>query len=152
MINIRRGNINDIDTLVELRLEFLYELGTIKDEEEKINMEVMTYDYFRSKIDNGFLFWVALDDNKIIGISGLIFIERPPISIDLSGREGYILNMYTIPEYRGKSIATAMIKEIIAYLKKLNIKKVRLNATEAGRSIYAKLGFKSEDSEMEMTL
>jgi hypothetical protein len=96
MIDIRRGDINDIDTLVMFRLEFLYEIGALKSEEDKISIRKMTYDYFNNKIDNGFLFWVALEDAKIIGMGGLIFIDRPPINSDLTGREGYILNMYTI--------------------------------------------------------
>ncbi|MBD2524509.1 GNAT family N-acetyltransferase [Nostoc sp. FACHB-133] len=35
---------------------------------------------------------------------------------NLSGLEAYILNVYTIPMWRGQGIATALLKEIICFV------------------------------------
>ena len=152
MVKIRRGDIEDIDSLVDLRLNLLMEIGNITDDANIEELKKSSMDYFEKKIDNGFLFWVAEDNLKIIGISGLVFMEKPPVNDNLTGIEGYIMNIYVVPTYRHKGIATGILKEMILFLKEMGVKRVRLHATEVGRIIYEKLGFKSKLSEMEMYL
>ena len=50
----------------------------------------------------------------------------------------------THPEYRGKGNATALMKHAIDELKAADTQRIRLDATEQGRPIYAKLGFRDE--------
>ncbi|MFZ5986764.1 MAG: GNAT family N-acetyltransferase [Bacillota bacterium] len=152
MVKIRRGNLEDINSLVELRLDLLKEVGNIKDDTNVEELKKSSIDYFEKKIDNGFLFWVAEDNVKIIGISGLVFMERPPVNGNLTGLEGYIMNIYIVPTYRHKGIATGILNEMISCLKDMDVKRVWLHATEDGRIIYEKVGFKSKLSEMEMYL
>ncbi|HOV28304.1 MAG TPA: GNAT family N-acetyltransferase [Pseudobacteroides sp.] len=152
MVKIRRGNIEDINSLVELRLNLLKEVGNIKDDTNIEELKKSSIDYFEKKIDNGFLFWVAEDNLKVIGISGLVFMERPPENGNLTGLEGYIMNIYIVPTYRHKGIAIGILKKMILFLKEMGVKRVWLHATEDGRIIYDKIGFKSKLSEMEMYL
>lgn len=152
MIKIRRGTLNDIDSLVDLRLDLLKAVGNINDNTDIKELRKSSIDYFERKIDNGFLFWVAENDERIIGISGLVFMERPPVSGNLTGLVGYIMNIYVVPEYRHNGIATGILKEMLLYLKETGVKHVFLHATDDGRKVYEKLGFKAKQSEMEMYL
>jgi len=56
------------------------------------------------------------------------------------------------PEYRHNGIATGFLKEMLLYLKETGVKHVFLHATDDGRKVYEKLGFKAKQSEMEMYL
>ena len=53
--------------------------------------------------------------------------------------------MYVKPEYRNKGLAASLSKSCIEWFKEKNIVMVRLLASESGRPIYEKLGFKPSD-------
>lgn len=50
----------------------------------------------------------------------------------------------TLPEYRGRGYATQLMRRCIEYCDERRIRTVRLDATEMGRPVYAKLGFVDE--------
>jgi GNAT superfamily N-acetyltransferase len=58
-----------------------------------------------------------------------------------SGRAGYILNMYTIPEARRNGICTRLLKELIREAKSLGMRYLHLHASKDGEGIYKKAGF-----------
>ncbi|WP_104904898.1 GNAT family N-acetyltransferase [Nostoc sp. 'Lobaria pulmonaria (5183) cyanobiont'] len=97
-----------------------------------------------------FLAWVAEVDSQIVATSGLVFFQRSPYNDNLSGLEAYILNVYTIPMWRRQRIATALLKEIISFLRATEAKRLWLYTTEDGKRIYEKLGFVSTSKEIEM--
>ena len=142
MPSIRRANLGDLDALVHLRLDLLREVGNLKSEDDAPALAEATRRYLREKIpQNAFLVWVAEEKGKIVGTSGLLLYEKPPIAGDFSRREAYITNMYTLPEWRGKGIATVLLEEIIRFAKGRDARRLWLRATAAGRSVYAKAGF-----------
>jgi GNAT superfamily N-acetyltransferase len=142
MPNIRRASLGDLDALVHLRLELLREVGNLKTADDAPALAEATRRYLKEKIPQDvFLVWVAEEKDKIVGTSGLMLFENPPISGDFSRREAYITNMYTLPEWRGKGIATALLEEIIHFAKEMDARRLWLRATPAGRSVYEKAGF-----------
>ena len=62
-----------------------------------------------------------------------------------SGRLGYILNLYTIPEARRKGICTRLLNELIKEAKSLGLTYLHLHASEDGINIYRKAGFVKPD-------
>lgn len=52
--------------------------------------------------------------------------------------------------WRGQGIATALLKEIISFLRATEVTRLWLHATEDGKRIYKKLGFVSTSKEMEI--
>lgn len=89
-------------------------------------------------------------NNQIVATSGLVFFQRPPYNGNFSGLEAYVMNVYTIPMWRGQGIGTALLKEIINFVRATEAKRLWLHATEDGKRIYEKLGFVSTSKEMEM--
>ncbi|MDY7040580.1 MAG: GNAT family N-acetyltransferase [Chloroflexota bacterium] len=142
MFNVRQTTLSDLDSLTKLRLDLLREVGNLKDDDDALALAQANRQYFAAKIPSGeFVAWVAEVDGQIVAISGLVFFERPPIANNLSGLEGYILNMYTVPEWRGGGLATALLKEIISFAKNAGVRRLWLHATPAGKPLYEKAGF-----------
>lgn len=61
------------------------------------------------------------------------------------GRElAWIGMVLTLPAYRGRGFATRLMERCLDYCQQRGITTVRLDATEQGRPVYAKLGFVDE--------
>jgi GNAT superfamily N-acetyltransferase len=91
---------------------------------------------------------VAEAGGEVVGTGGLCFAEKPGTGRHPSGREGYILNMYTKPAWRGRGIAAALLRELLAEAAARGVGCVRLYATAAGRPLYERSGFRPADTEM----
>ena len=140
----RRATLADIDDLAECRLEMRLERETDKTVVDTEEFRSNNYDYFKRHLSDGsFISWVALDNGKIAATSGLCFYYAPPTFNNPTGVTAYIMNMYTKPEYRKKGIATKLMEYIIQEAKSRACSKITLNASDMGRPIYEKLGFKN---------
>jgi GNAT superfamily N-acetyltransferase len=61
------------------------------------------------------------------------------------GRElAWIGMVLTLPEYRGRGFATRLMERCLEFCQQRGIATVRLDATEQGRPVYARLGFVDE--------
>ena len=74
---------------------------------------------------------------------------RPPYPGNLAGREAYLLNMYTLPDYRKQGIASALLDAMEAEAIARRFGKVWLHASEAGRPLYERIGFVANPAYME---
>jgi len=146
-INYRRANINDIEFLVDYRVRFLNELYNHPEDDENEILRKALRQYFSEAIpSNNFIAWLAEYNGKIIGTSGMVVWRMPARYGGLeSGRLGYILNLYTVPEARRKGICTRLLNELIKEAKSLGLKYLHLHSSEEGRNIYRKAGFVEPD-------
>lgn len=151
MITYRKATIEDIDDLIKLRITFIKEIMNIDhDHDDQLVGEALK-DYFNKTLkDNNFISWLAIEDDKIVGTSGLSFYTLPPSYKNVTGNVAYIMNMYTIPSYRGRGIATYLFEKIVLEAKSRGFKKICLHATEMGKPLYTKFGFKETSGEMEL--
>lgn len=149
MIEYRKANEHDIDTLVHMRIEFLREVNGGKLERMKERLLQENRRYFKQAISDGtFVVWLALDVGNIIATGGLTLYDVPPTMSCINGKVGYISNIYTLREYRKQGIASALLKRIMEEAKLRGCTKVVLNATDMGRPIYEKAGFVDVQNEM----
>lgn len=151
MINIRKAKEEDVEVFVKLRMELFRELGEIVQDTDIVALEIGTKEYFIKNINHSFICWLAECDGQVVGSAGLNTFQRIPYAGNLLGLEGYIMNIYTLPQYRRKGIAISLVKKIIDYSKENNINRLWLHASDEGRYVYSKLGFKSKGSEMDLT-
>ena len=143
MITYRKAILSDAEKLAEIRSFFLKEMNNVTSEEDRITVEQANLEYLRKALyDNTFISWIALDNEVIIATSGLSFSVVPPFFNILNGKVAYIMNMYTLPSYRNRGIGTELFKKNIDEAKQLGYKKITLNATNMGRPLYEKYGFK----------
>ena len=91
----------ELDTFIEMRINQLREEGA----KEDIDLKPALKDYYnRHMADGTFVFWIALDGEKIIGTSGMSFVEKPPYFGCPSGKMGLLSSMFTNPNYRRMGI------------------------------------------------
>lgn len=76
----------------------------------------------------------------------LMVYEKPFRPDNGSGRYGVVYNVVTKDGFRGRGLATALVKHLLAGAEEMGLERVMLNATEAGRPIYEKLGFQERVS------
>jgi hypothetical protein len=141
-IKIRRATIADIEIITRYRIIFLSETyGRTSPEKELALSGTMTEYFKRSLTDNSFMSWIAEYINKPVGFSGLVIREQPGNFEIPNGKTGYILNMFTIKEFRNKGICNLLLDSIIEESRTLHLDKLELHATAAGEPIYRKIGF-----------
>lgn len=145
---IRRAGLPEVAILAQLRVRFLRELDLLTRAQEPALIQA-TEEYLRKALPAGeFVAFVAEVDGQVVGTGSLLPSQRPPAMDNLSGREGYVLNMWTEPAYRRRGIAAALLREIVAHARNARIGRLRLHATDDGRSLYEQFGFQGRNSEM----
>ena len=150
MIEYRKATTNDINDLAKIRCIFLAEQHDNYPKAESEMLETANKAYFEANLaDDSFIAWVAVAGDKIVGTSGLSFYHVPPNNSSPDGRVAYIMNMYTFPEYRKQGIAATLFNRIVEEAKIRGYKKIVLNATDMGKSLYEKYGFTHIKGDME---
>ncbi len=153
MIEFRKAGYGDINGLIRLRLEFLNEVQKVGSPSEDAALKAKLKDYFMVNMKAGsFSSWIAVDNGVIVGTSGICYYALPPSYNRITGNVAYIMNMYTQPAYRGKGIAPSLFEKLLVEAKDRGCHKISLNATEMGRPLYMKFGFKESNDEMVLTL
>src|SRR3954468_23266798 len=109
----RLATLADIDQLIPLRVAMQSEVGH-GDPSHWAALERELKEYFATSIPGGeFIAYIAEVDGRIVGTSGMVFHQHPPSGGNPSGREAYIMNMYTLPEFRGRGIAAELLRLLI---------------------------------------
>ena len=151
MCEIRLATLDDVDELIRLRLDFLVEVGSLKAGADGNELGASMRDYLVRKMPSGqFLAWVAESEGAIVATSGVTIFERPPNGANPAGLEAYLSNMYTLPDWRGRGLGTALVETIVAHLKATRVRRIWLHATEQGRPVYAGAGFVPSETDMEL--
>ncbi len=154
MPTIRRATLADREAFVRLRLALFRDLGELSNGAESQTIGATIERYFVEELPPGrFHAWLAFDDTGVaIGSGGLIFVQKPPMPSNDTGREAYIMNMYTAPDWRGRGVAREIVGTVLAFAREAGVSVVRLHASVSGRPVYERAGFKATDSEMVITL
>lgn len=82
----------------------------------------------------------------------MCLFSRIPYKENLTGLEGYILNIYTSPQFREYGYANRILDKIIKYALSNQIKRLWLHGSEQAKVLYGKRGFIKKDNEMELLL
>lgn len=140
------------DEFCRLRMELFKELGEISKKTDILELESATKQYYLSHINKDLICWGIRQENKLVAVGSLCLFERIPYEKNLSGLEGYILNIYTSIKFRKRKFANCILDEIISYASKIDIKRLWLNSSEQGKKLYINRGFIKKENEMELFL
>jgi ribosomal protein S18 acetylase RimI-like enzyme len=144
-ITFRKLNKNDMDLFINLRIVFLEDRFSLK-EDEKIKITNNLQIYFKEHIcKNDFIGIIGEYDGNIISVAYMAIYDKPSNLNNLYGKIGTIMNVYTYPEYRKKGIAKKMVENIMDEAKNNGIKYFDLMASESGYKIYENIGFKESN-------
>ena len=91
----RRALPGDKDELVDVRMKFLREVQQIEDLSDESEVRRFNDSYFSRGMESGdVICFIAVYNGKIVGTSGLCFLNRPPSFKNPAGTIGYIMNMF----------------------------------------------------------
>ena len=127
-----------IDTFIQMRINQLLEEGATKD----VDLVPALKDYYFGHMADGtFVSWIAIDGDKIVGTSGMSFVEKPPYFGCPSGRIGLLSSMFTDPNYRRKGIAKELLSRVVEEARKYGCGTVQITASDMGVLLYTDFGF-----------
>ena len=139
----------DLVTFISMRITQLREEGAT----DEMDLSPALMDYYQRHLANGtFVSWLALDGDKIIGTSGMSFVEKPPYFGCPTGRIGLLSSMYTNPDYRRKGIARELLRRVVEEARAYGCGTVQITASDMGVLLYSDFGFVKNKNFMQYKL
>ena len=132
-----------------MRINQLREEGA----KEDIDLEPALRDYYLQHLsDDTFVSWLAIDNDRIIGTSGMSIVEKPPYFGCPSGKIGLLSSMVTDKAYRRKGIAKALLSKVVDEAKVKGCGTVQITASDMGVLLYSDFGFEKNCNFMQLKL
>ena len=140
---------NDLETFIALRVAQLREEGA----REELDLRPALRDYYRRHLADGtFVSWLAVTEGRIIGTSGMSFVEKPPYFGCPTGRIGLLSSVYTAPEHRRRGIARELLRRVVAEARAYGCGAVQITASDMGVLLYSDFGFVKNGNFMQYKL
>src|SRR4051812_41468534 len=147
---IRRCTLHDAATIARHRVEMFRDMGDVPTEElARELLDKSTSALAVLLADGSYVGWFAIDagGSVIAGAGVHIKPQLPRISSDHIRVEDspvpLAVNVYTEPQWRGRGIARALMRELMRWAAEQGTDRVVLHASDAGRPLYESLGFHS---------
>lgn len=150
----REATRDDIPRLAQMRWDFRVELAheLIAPEAKEPFMQVML-DFLVEAFDSGrWGIWVAEEDGIIVSNVYVQRIRKVPRPIRLNAEMGYLTNMFTYPEYRGKGVGAELLRRVIEWGRKINLETIILWPAEGREAFYERGGFEHDKEAMTQEL
>lgn len=141
-ITYRKATIEDTAVLVENRILFALELSGGQDPDLVQALREQMTRYFESAAaDNSCISFIAESDGVVAGIGSVHIREMPGNFKNPTGRWGYIMNMYTVPQFRRRGICKSILNLLVEEANRQGINAFELHATHEGELVYRQNGF-----------
>lgn len=148
-VTFRRLVPEDVETFAELRLRQLREEGA----RSTVDLRPQLIDYYRRHLADGtFVSWLAEAQGRIIGTSGMSFVEKPSYSSNPSGKIGLLSSMYTVQEYRRCGIGRELLDRVVREARDYGCGTVQITASDMGVRLYTAYGFEKNQNFMQYLL
>ena len=101
--------------------------------------------WVRRMLNEGkYIGWISRDGDRPVASAGLLILDWAPHFLDPDSEyRGYILNVFVEPEYRRRGLARTLVEHCLAEARQRHIGVVALHASDAGRPVYASMGFRA---------
>lgn len=150
MYRIRRATTADAGVLARHRAEMFRDMGELPGGLYDTLIDAARAYLTQAVTDGRYVGWVAELDAKsreVVGGAGLQLREllpRPHVGRErlVRGPQGLIVNVYTERAWRRKGVADALMRELLQWCRGNGIESVVLHASDEGRPLYEKLGFR----------
>ena len=154
-VEYRKLTKEELDTFIDMRIAQLTEeyVSEGKEVPKDVDLKAALLDYYhRHMADGTFVSWLAMDGDKIVGTSGMSFVEKPPYFTCPSGKLGLLSSMYTNSEYRRMGIARELLDRVVNEARKYGCGAIHITASDMGVKLYTAYGFKHNGNFMMYTL
>ena len=148
-ITFRFAQPADAVMLADMRLEMRRERETVPPPADQNAFEKANLEFFTSALAGGsYVGIIAEKDGIPVGNGGICFHLHPPSYSVPNGKSACLLNMYTLPDCRGRGAAGKILAFLVEKARELDCCKVYLNASDMGKPLYVKFGFTDVSGEM----
>lgn len=148
-MDFRFATVDDAELLAQLRVAMRAERETLPPPADEKAFLKANIDYFRSALSDGsYVGIVAEEAGTPAANGGICFHIHPPSYAVPNGKSACLLNMYTRPDFRGRGLAGQILEKLVEHARKAQCCKVFLNASDMGKPLYLKFGFKEVANEM----
>ncbi len=149
-MQIKKTNQNDIETLMQIRLEMLRVVNKLNEEDNFDRTLIECSREYFLKGDQTTVF--AMDGDKIAGCASLSYINVMPTFDHPTGKRAHLMNVYTRAEFRRRGAGKMMVEFLIEEAKSRGVTEIRLDATQMGHPLYKSLGFSDNGEGMNLKL
>ena len=155
---VRRATADEHDVVAGLRLAFIADHRGLAVDDLDHGYRAHTRAFVRDRSADGRLVsWLASDpddptSDATVGIVSALLADVPPRPDDPRTLEGYVINMYVVPEARRRGVARALLAACEAGAGDLGVRGLYLFATEDGRPLYEQDGFEPDPRWMRKAL
>ena len=141
-IRIQEAFIQDIDTLMEWRMEVLSEVFSLSKNQPMEKLARENRLYYEEAIPTGkHIDCFACLDGEIVGCGGMCLYQEMPSPDNPNGKCAYLMNIYTRPQYRKHGIGKQIVSWLVAQAKRREAVKIYLETSHAGKPLYTQMGF-----------
>ena len=141
-ITYYKATADDVTILAEYRIRFAIELKGERPPEAINDLRQQLTEYFSEATANDTcISFIAKIGNDVAGIGSVHIHHMPGNFKNPSGRWGYIMNMYTVPQFRRQGISSRILEKLIEAGKQAGVTAFELHSTKTGEPVYLKNGF-----------
>ena len=146
----RYATTDDMNLMIRSRMDTLRHVNGL-DTDYQLSEEFLetSREYFREGDQSTVL---AIDNDRAVGCATMCYIDLMPTFDHPSGRRAHLMNVWTNRNYRRQGIAEKLVTMLIEEARARGVSEISLDATEAGRPLYRKLGFKESGECMTMVI
>lgn len=144
---MRQATVADAHTIATHRCEMFLEMGRIS-EADYAPLHGATFEYLARAIPGGEYFgFLAELDGRVVAGGGVHMrkvMPRPGPNGETvpESAQALVVNVYCEPGYRRRGIAQSIMAAIETWARERGIPWIALHASDAGRPMYEKLGYK----------
>ncbi len=150
-LRYKRAVPDDLEILTETRITVLRSANGLSDDTDMSAVKKQTAEYYCEALRNGtHTAYLIFDGEEFVGAGGISYYRVMPTYHNPTGKNAYIMNMYTKPEYRRKGIAFRTLDLLVEDAKSRGVTAISLEATDMGKPLYIKYGFIEMNDEMEL--
>ncbi len=141
---VRKADVDELDLLMEWRMRVLAEVFPATENEDRSDIAANNEDYYRKHLPDGThtaCFAVDEETGEIIGCGGICYQEEMPSPDNHGGKNGYLMNIYTQPEVRGKGVGRKIVEFLIGDARSKDVEKIFLESSDTAKGLYYEIGF-----------
>lgn len=141
-VSVKKAGLDELDVLIDWRMRVLHEV--FPTDENRADIRANNEEYYRKHLNDGsHTACFAMDEgsSRIIGCGGICYQDEMPSPDNHSGKNGYLMNIYTVPEYRGEGIGRKVVEFLITDARDRGTEKIYLESSGAAKHLYYEIGF-----------
>lgn len=143
-VSVKQARLESLDLLIEWRMRVLAEVFPAGEQEDRSDIRRNNEAYYRHHLADGThtaCFAVENETGRVVGCGGICYQREMPSPDNPSGANGYLMNIYTLPEKRGEGIGRKIVEYLIDDAKQRGTGKIYLESSGMAKPLYHEIGF-----------